>query len=150
MECVDPSAATSLDIKEAEERSCIHSICTHTLSSSSDGDDEVEEVNGSPSCSTMSLAWSPQSHSKEKVEDKNACGPRGHSAVKSLSSPSDLIKFSYVTIMGMETPLKDNAAVTVEEDGFLGFLIKCIASDLQESGLHYRMDHTRLELNLIT
>ncbi|XP_045111479.1 crossover junction endonuclease MUS81-like isoform X2 [Portunus trituberculatus] len=143
MECVDPSAATSLDIKEAEERSCIHSICTHTLSSSSDGDDEVEEVNGSPSCSTMSLAWSPQSHSKEKVEDKNACGPRGHSAVKSLSSPSDLIKFSYVTIMGMETPLKDNAAVTVEEDGFLGFLIKCIASDLQESGLHYRMDHTR-------
>lgn len=51
--------------------------------------------------------------------------------------------------MDMETPLKDCAGVTVEEDGFLGFLIKCGASDLQESGLHYRLDHTRLGLTTV-
>lgn len=45
--------------------------------------------------------------------------------------------------LDLETPLKDKASVTVEEDGFLGFLIKCGASDLQESGFHHRLDHTR-------
>lgn len=147
MECVDPPAAASMGIKETEERSSIHSIPIHTLSSSSDDDDSdggMEEANSSLSCSMPSLTQSPQSNSKQKgVEDKDACGPRGHSVIKSLSSPSDGTRFSYVTILGTETPVKDRAAVTVEEDGFLGFLIKCIASDLQESDLHYRMDHTR-------
>lgn len=45
--------------------------------------------------------------------------------------------------LDLETPLKDKASVTVEDDGFLGFLIKCGASELQESGLNHRLDHTR-------
>ncbi|XP_063886225.1 crossover junction endonuclease MUS81-like isoform X4 [Scylla paramamosain] len=117
---------------------------SHPPSDDDDSDGGMEEANSSLSCSMPSLTQSPQSNSKQKgVEDKDACGPRGHSVIKSLSSPSDGTRFSYVTILGTETPVKDRAAVTVEEDGFLGFLIKCIASDLQESDLHYRMDHTR-------
>lgn len=89
MECVDPSAADSLQTKEAEKRS---SVRTHTLSSSSsdnDSDDGVEEMNGSPSGSVPSLAQSPQSNSEEEgVGDKNGCVPSGHLPVKSLSSPS--------------------------------------------------------------
>ena len=54
------------------------------------------------------------------------------------------LKFSYVTTLGIETPLKDCAGVTVDEDGFLGFLIKCGALDLQKSGLFYHLDHSKL------
>ncbi|XP_068218425.1 crossover junction endonuclease MUS81 [Palaemon carinicauda] len=51
--------------------------------------------------------------------------------------------FSYVTSLEMETPLKDKAVVSVEDDGFLGFLIKCRLSDLRNSGLSYRIDSDR-------
>lgn len=54
-----------------------------------------------------------------------------------------MLSFTYVTSMDLETPLKDKAGVTVEEDGFLGFLIKCGALDLQASGFHHRLDNTR-------
>lgn len=50
-----------------------------------------------------------------------------------------------MTSMDLETPLKDKAGVTVEEDGFLGFLIKCGASDLKDSGLDHRLDHSRYD-----
>lgn len=166
------SAERSIDVMEdahppptADEQSSSHPIQTHTLSSSDDdneGDDDVDDDGGkvescSPASSTLDLTQSPQLREEEEEESdvqeeavsswsvsrKDHLLPGHHSPQNSSASPSGGLRFSYVTPLDMETPLKDSAGVTVEEDGFLGFLIKCGASELQESGLHYRLDHTR-------
>ncbi|XP_069939880.1 crossover junction endonuclease MUS81 isoform X1 [Cherax quadricarinatus] len=58
-------------------------------------------------------------------------------------SRPDCFKFSYITSLDIETPVKDHAVVAVEEDDFLGFLIKCSLPDLLSSGLCYRLDNSR-------
>ncbi|XP_076033706.1 mus81 structure-specific endonuclease subunit isoform X2 [Oratosquilla oratoria] len=63
-------------------------------------------------------------------------------------SPTEATKgskfvFSYVDGRDIETPLKDKALASVEDDGFLGFLIKCRLTDLERSGVEYHADYTR-------
>nr|XP_045607810.1 crossover junction endonuclease MUS81-like isoform X2 [Procambarus clarkii] len=62
------------------------------------------------------------------------------SFVTTTNLQQDGLQFSYVTSLGVETPEKDRAVVAVEEDGFLGFLMKCSLSDLVNSDLCYRLD----------
>ncbi|XP_069994834.1 crossover junction endonuclease MUS81-like isoform X2 [Penaeus vannamei] len=59
-----------------------------------------------------------------------------------LSSPEHFV-FSYITSLEVETPMRDRAVVSVEEDGFLGYLVKCRYSALSASGLVYRLDDYR-------
>ncbi|XP_063614741.1 crossover junction endonuclease MUS81-like isoform X1 [Penaeus indicus] len=68
---------------------------------------------------------------------KNTLIEDGH-----LSSPGNFV-FSYITSLEVETPMRDRAVVSVEEDGFLGYLVKCRQSALSASGLVYRLDDYR-------
>lgn len=42
--------------------------------------------------------------------------------------------------------MRDRAVVSVEEDGFLGYLVKCRQSALSASGLVYRLDDYRYDI----
>ncbi|CAL4117761.1 unnamed protein product, partial [Meganyctiphanes norvegica] len=53
------------------------------------------------------------------------------------------IAFSYIDERGLETPQKDRAVVSVEDDGFIGFLIKCRLTQLLTSNLNYVLDNSR-------
>ncbi|XP_042874642.1 crossover junction endonuclease MUS81-like isoform X2 [Penaeus japonicus] len=60
-----------------------------------------------------------------------------------LNPPENFV-FSYITSLEMETPMRQRAVVSVEEDGFLGYLIKCRHAALPASGLVYRLDNHRI------
>ncbi|KAK3878475.1 hypothetical protein Pcinc_016893 [Petrolisthes cinctipes] len=69
----------------------------------------------------------------------------GDATVSGLNRDTNKLRFCYVTSLGIETPMKDHAAVTVEDDGFLGFLVKCHTSDINSlaSSDDRRLDKTR-------
>ncbi|XP_066974828.1 crossover junction endonuclease MUS81 isoform X2 [Macrobrachium rosenbergii] len=75
---------------------------------------------------------------------KNNSNDTGNKVETSIKKSCDSFIFSYVTSLELETPLKDKAVVSVEDDGFLGFLIKCRLSDLLNSSLSYRVDGDRI------
>lgn len=145
------------------------SSSSSTDDSEEDGDGGVGEVSFStpftgpspispqPNCTSREgekeVEWEEEESTRRKKVSK--AGPLNSPTCKnnqvsrdfprpqSSTMSAGMLRFSYVSSLDLETPLKDKASVTVEEDGFLGFLIKCGASNLQESGFHHRLDHTR-------
>ncbi|KAL5008151.1 hypothetical protein ScPMuIL_013732 [Solemya velum] len=69
--------------------------------------------------------------------------PPGLTNQETTNLRSSSFRFHYVKDDGLLVTVKDQAAVLIDEELSIGFLIKCKYSDLLESGKRYKLDTSR-------